>query len=309
MEDFARWIELGSGNEGGSFDSAYGTERPSRFVWHTCQLSRCAKESARKTHDRIQRKHCCLNERSVPVSCFPPVQSEFQSGMSTVAATRQAPLDRVICSACRRNYTPNEFYLTACPHILCSTCLFPPPTLAPSTLPLDAQATCPACHEATSILKLEFDSPALNPNANEQIIALRHCFRPLGELVEELGMAAEFQTAGLLEQVDYLTEKVARQRNVLDKVQVELRAHKQLKLCVFAHFQGKRGFIVRSLFFRKYEETRAENDQLRLQLQERNNMVSQLQQGSYHPFAQESRKRKPLGSPPSSVLPPSPSSY
>ena len=152
--------------------------------------------------------------------------------MSTDGATRQSPLERIICASCRRNYSPSQFYLSSCPHVLCATCLYPPPSLPPPTLPSDTETTCPACDERTQILKLEFYAPSLDTQGNEQLSALRHCFRPLGELVDELGMAAEFQTAGLVEQIDYLTDRVGRQRNVLDKVQVELKAHKSLKLCV-----------------------------------------------------------------------------
>lgn len=223
--------------------------------------------------------------------------------MSTIGATRQPPLERIICAACRTNYAPNQFYLSSCPHVLCATCLFPPPSRPPSTLAPNTEILCPACHERTQILKLEFDSPPLDSTGNDQLTALKHCFRPLGDLVDELGMAAEFQTAGLVEQIDYLSDRVGRQRNVLDKVQVELRAHKSLKLWVPGLNSNSESRIYGSLLSRKFEETRAENKQLRYQLEERNQVILQLEQGSYHPFEQESRKRKAVASPPLYVPP------
>ena len=59
---------------------------------------------------------------------------------------------------------------------------------------------------------------------------LRSCFRPLGDMVQELGMAVQFQYSKLARDSDWRDEKLKEQRKVLDRLGNELRDLRKIKL-------------------------------------------------------------------------------
>ncbi|BGP30288.1 hypothetical protein JCM10296v2_002042 [Rhodotorula toruloides] len=132
-----------------------------------------------------------------------------------VQATALSPLDWIACTSCRTDSSlnPGDFYLSTCGHTLCHACI------AVGTSH-DAQSdarTCPACGTTGPVVRLD------------QASDLRHCFRPLSDLVGELSMAAEWQVGNLVEQLRFFKTKCAEQKKMLARVGAELKKVKGIK--------------------------------------------------------------------------------
>lgn len=137
------------------------------------------------------------------------------------AATARSPLELVACSRCRTAYTPATlpFFLTDCAHTLCQACTSDA-TRSTSTASVSASAdrvVCSACGHAGPVVRLDLAQ------------SLQHCFRPLQDLLGELGMAVEWQTVNLVDQLAYFRDKCADQKNMLAKAAAELRKMRDLK--------------------------------------------------------------------------------
>lgn len=131
----------------------------------------------------------------------------------------------LVCSKCHKNYDETDsFFLTACTHSLCSTCIWPPPAIPPAN-PHAIEVDCPSCSFKGRIIKLD-----TQPNQLPEGIA--YCFRPPRALLDELGIALEFQMGNLKEQIGWLKEKVVKQRAVLNKIKDELQRSREIKTYV-----------------------------------------------------------------------------
>ncbi|KAM0754089.1 hypothetical protein T439DRAFT_171346 [Meredithblackwellia eburnea MCA 4105] len=127
-------------------------------------------------------------------------------------ATARHPLELVVCGRCQRDFATSQiaFSLTSCSHTICAACLFPD-QLGNNINQLQIQpgqkARCPQCKSACELLLLDYQSKELD--------SLRHCFRPSKDLIDELGMALEFQLSNLIEQRNFFRTKTENQRKVL----------------------------------------------------------------------------------------------
>ncbi|GAA5870358.1 hypothetical protein JCM1840_004703 [Sporobolomyces johnsonii] len=146
----------------------------------------------------------------------------MQSQQAQQDAFEASPLAFIACSRCRRDFLASPdpadwFYLTVCAHTVCARCTFPngPPTGDLSTL----QVACPACRTAGPLARL-----ATDPSSE-----LDHCFRPLGILLAELGMAAKWQVYNLTEQLSFFKAKCHEQKKTLGKLSGEIKKIKSLK--------------------------------------------------------------------------------
>jgi hypothetical protein len=88
--------------------------------------------------------------------------------------TQISPFHFLACIHCRKSFhgapNPEPFYATNCSHTLCSTCLFPPPSLPP-----DASVnivTCAHCGERGRFMRLdpsgEMEGVSQDPIAGER---------------------------------------------------------------------------------------------------------------------------------------------
>ncbi|GAA5888959.1 hypothetical protein JCM5296_002756 [Sporobolomyces johnsonii] len=137
-------------------------------------------------------------------------------------AFEASPLAFIACSRCRRDFLAStdpadSFYLTVCAHTVCARCTFPSglPTGDLSTL----EVACPACRTAGPLARL-----ATDPSSE-----LDHCFRPLGILLAELGMAAKWQVYNLTDQLSFFKAKCHEQKKTLGKLSGEIKKIKSLK--------------------------------------------------------------------------------
>ncbi|GAA6062249.1 hypothetical protein JCM10212_001763 [Sporobolomyces blumeae] len=140
-----------------------------------------------------------------------------------------SPLRHIACSKCHRDFLSSAtststsprmpFYLSSCFHSLCHSCLFhdstPPNDLAHLRVP------CPACSTQTSLALLAPDDPTND---------LSLYFRPLPELLSELGMATQWQVHNLVDQVSYLKPKCIEQKKLIARLTAELKKVKAYKL-------------------------------------------------------------------------------
>ncbi|POY76690.1 hypothetical protein BMF94_0282 [Rhodotorula taiwanensis] len=137
-------------------------------------------------------------------------------------ATARSPLEFVACSRCRASYSPElSFYLTDCAHTLCQACtdasIAQSSAADPDRQPLQDGITCPACGHEGPVVQLDH-APAL-----------QHCFRPIQDLINELGMATEWQISNLVEQLAFFRDKCAEQKKMLAKAASELKKMRELK--------------------------------------------------------------------------------
>lgn len=137
-------------------------------------------------------------------------------------ATARSPLEFVACSRCRASYSPElSFYLTDCAHTLCQACtdasVAQSSAADPDRQPLQDGITCPACGHGGPVVQLDH-APAL-----------QHCFRPIQDLINELGMATEWQISNLVEQLAFFRDKCAEQKKMLAKAASELKKMRELK--------------------------------------------------------------------------------
>lgn len=143
--------------------------------------------------------------------------------IATLQATARSPLDFVACSRCRQPYSPTlPFFLTDCAHTLCQPCTGSAIQQEPAQQGSFASAQpdrlqCPACGHDGPLVRLDH-APAL-----------QHCFRPLQDLVGELGMATEWQIANLADQLAYFRDKCAEQKKMLARAATELKKMRELK--------------------------------------------------------------------------------
>ncbi|GAA5992533.1 hypothetical protein JCM10908_000867 [Rhodotorula pacifica] len=139
-------------------------------------------------------------------------------------ATARSPLEFVACSRCHAAYSSTlPFFLTDCAHTLCQACTANATQSVPPSGPTEGEnglgevTVCPACGHAGPVVQLDLAS------------SLQHCFRPLPDLIGELGMAAEWQVVNLVDQLAYFREKCAEQKRMLAKAATELKKMRDLK--------------------------------------------------------------------------------
>ncbi|GAA5913183.1 hypothetical protein JCM6882_005811 [Rhodosporidiobolus microsporus] len=133
-------------------------------------------------------------------------------------STTTSPLDWIACSHCHSSpSTSSPLWLTTCTHTVCEACLFPPPAAQPPSADSAPTATCPACGVDGAVIAL---------SAAVEHPEFAHCFKPLGTLVQELGMAAGWQMTKLSDELEFFKAKCAEQKTTLSKVASEV---KQLK--------------------------------------------------------------------------------
>ncbi|GAA5971510.1 hypothetical protein JCM11641_000619 [Rhodosporidiobolus odoratus] len=134
--------------------------------------------------------------------------------------TQRSPLDFVACSSCHRPFSSSvnspSFYLTTCAHTICEPCLFPPP----ATAPLPPDAPCPCCHVQGAVILLS--QANLNGNVD-------HYFRPVADMLGDLGMATEWQMQNLAQQLEFFKTKCADQKKMLAKAGGKLKKAGGLK--------------------------------------------------------------------------------
>lgn len=130
----------------------------------------------------------------------------------------------IVCSKCHLTLdhsNQSQFYLTSCTHSLCAGCLWPSPS-SPPVDPHAVEVVCPTCSFEGRIIKLDGRLPE----------GISHCFKPSRQLLDDLGIALEFQMGNLKEQVAWLKEKVVKQRAVLNKIKDELQRSREVKTLV-----------------------------------------------------------------------------
>lgn len=135
-------------------------------------------------------------------------------------ATALSPLDWIACASCRADSTssslnPGDFFLSTCGHVLCHACI----SASTSQHAQGDARTCPACGTTGPIVRLDEASD------------LQHVFRPLGNLVGELSMAAEWQIGNLVEQLRFFKAKCGEQKKMLARAGTELKRVKGIKAC------------------------------------------------------------------------------
>ncbi|GAA5862910.1 hypothetical protein JCM3774_006684 [Rhodotorula dairenensis] len=143
-------------------------------------------------------------------------------------ATARSPLDWVACSRCHAPYNPPlPFFLTDCAHTLCQACTAQATQLTSASeagAQGGAPVVCPACRHAGPVVRLDLAA------------SLQHCFRPLQDLLGELGMAAEWQIVNLVDQLAYFREKCADQKQMLARAASELKKMRDLKESVASSY-------------------------------------------------------------------------
>lgn len=142
------------------------------------------------------------------------------TGQASAQATARSPLEFVACSNCHAPHAPTApFFLTDCAHTLCQTCTANAAAAQGEGAPAGAAEgiTCPACGHAGPVVRLDLAS------------SLGHCFRPLHDLIAELGMAAEWQIVNLVDQLAYFRQKCTDQKQTLAKAATELKKMRDLK--------------------------------------------------------------------------------
>ncbi|BGP14091.1 hypothetical protein JCM10213_002386 [Rhodosporidiobolus nylandii] len=140
--------------------------------------------------------------------------------------THRSPLDFLACSSCHRPLNPSSnspaVWLTACAHTLCQDCL-DQPTPATSAPAHPSEATCPACGQRGAVARLE------TVLAEGEARDLASCFRPLGELLGEVGMAAEWQLRNLADQLAFFQDKCREQKRMLASLAGKVKKQEGLK--------------------------------------------------------------------------------
>ncbi|GAA5951622.1 hypothetical protein JCM8115_005198 [Rhodotorula mucilaginosa] len=139
---------------------------------------------------------------------------------SSVQATARSPLEFVACSSCHAPHDATRtlpLFLTDCAHTLCQSCTANATAHGEGTQPPSGVITCPACGQAGPVVRLDLAS------------SLEHCFRPLQDLIAELGMAAEWQLVNLVDQLAYFRQKCTDQKQMLAKAATELKKMRDLK--------------------------------------------------------------------------------
>lgn len=121
-----------------------------------------------------------------------PIGEETRSTLTQPAASRPA-FDFLQCATCRRDFhssPPTPFFVTACAHALCESCLFPPPIVPPRTQEELSAITinCTHCYSVTQLVHLD-----ATDGGEHMPEPLRTCLRPLRELLDEMGMAVDYQ--------------------------------------------------------------------------------------------------------------------
>ena len=141
------------------------------------------------------------------------------TGQASAQATARSPLEFVACSSCHAPHaTPTlPFFLTDCAHTLCQTCTANATAQGEGAAAGPEAISCPACGHAGPVVRLDLAS------------SLEHCFRPLQDLISELGMAAEWQLVNLVDQLAYFRQKCADQKQMLAKAATELKKMRDLK--------------------------------------------------------------------------------
>lgn len=141
------------------------------------------------------------------------------TGQASAQATARSPLEFVACSSCHAPHaTPTlPFFLTDCAHTLCQTCTANATAQGEGAAAGPEAISCPACGHAGPVVRLDLAS------------SLEHCFRPLQDLISELGMEAEWQLVNLVDQLAYFRQKCADQKQMLAKAATELKKMRDLK--------------------------------------------------------------------------------
>lgn len=140
------------------------------------------------------------------------------AGEASAQATARSPLEFVACSSCHAPHAPRlPWFLTDCAHTLCQTCTASATAQAGGGASPPHAIACPACGHAGPVVRLDLAS------------SLQHCFRPLQDVISELGMAAEWQLVNLVDQLAYFRQKCADQKHMLAKAATELKKMRDLK--------------------------------------------------------------------------------
>lgn len=157
-----------------------------------------------------------------------PRQQSLVSESRTVQRSplAESPFDYIVCCKCRKDYSSGTasaaaepFYITACTHALCHSCLWPSPAVAPPD-PHSSLVNCPACGSQGRVIRLQ---------EGDAMGGVGYCFKPIRELLDELGVALEYQTGSLKDQLQWMKERVVQQRAVLNKVKDELSKSREVK--------------------------------------------------------------------------------
>lgn len=186
------------------------------------------------------------------------VQEDSQSQSNSASASLLSPFNFIHCHKCRRDFKElgPKFYLTSCSHSICSLCFNPNPpnpTLndqdpiqsnhnasSSTTLIL----VCPVCNHRGKTVWLETSLQAVGMegvstylfpsflSSNKSVLPsnqLRHCFRPLPDLMDDVRQSLEFQFGTVVDQLNFFKNKVIQQQAVLSKLSTEFKGIKELK--------------------------------------------------------------------------------
>ncbi|CAG8441801.1 6479_t:CDS:10 [Ambispora leptoticha] len=117
-----------------------------------------------------------------------------------------------------------RFWLTECGHIICQACYNK--STEPSTDDNNAsnskdskERVCPVCQAKSTVVEL----------TNKLPNNLNIYFRPPNELLDEAADVLRFQQSNLYGLLNFLKDKVNKQKQVLDKAKEELIKHKEIK--------------------------------------------------------------------------------
>ncbi|CAG8595189.1 10727_t:CDS:2, partial [Scutellospora calospora] len=115
--------------------------------------------------------------------------------------------------------TQIRFWLTECGHVICQSCLNKHGDTTQDNSSTATEPICPVCNTKCAAVELTDQLP---PN-------LSMFFRPAHEIIEETADILRFQQTNTFSLLKFLKDKVAKQKQMLDKAKNELLQYKDTK--------------------------------------------------------------------------------
>ncbi|CAG8688295.1 15376_t:CDS:2, partial [Dentiscutata heterogama] len=130
------------------------------------------------------------------------------------------------CNACFAYLTSStaqetqiRFWLTECGHVICLPCLNKHGETSQENSSTTTEHICPVCNAKCAAVELTDQLP---PNLNM-------FFRPAYEIMDETADVLRFQQTNTFSLLRFLKDKVAKQKQLLDKAKDELLQYKDTK--------------------------------------------------------------------------------
>ncbi|CEH15924.1 Uncharacterized protein involved in synaptonemal complex formation [Ceraceosorus bombacis] len=169
--------------------------------------------------------HCgrCMRPRDEAVDAHVPLSQQGSRSVPTQGSTSRPASSRLntavsITAPTEPLLSKEPFWLTQCAHIICGNCQFPNGT---PVQPHERTHTCALCQTSRISISLLTDTnlpPAVAPY-----------FRQVSTILEEVAEVHLFQATHMGSLIDYLRKKVLAQRQVLERVKLELEISRERK--------------------------------------------------------------------------------